>query len=162
MWLAAANIWTGSPLFALWVGSQTQGSGPPKMGSVAVVVVVMAATCFALVALLARLGAAHERLTGQVSQVRDHAPWLRSMRGERPLYAGEAPQLSGLDRVLVGMVVIVVVVFEVWFLFFAGSPFAGSSPRREADLSLPLTEDDAPHQGLYAAEPLAVGAQSGR
>ena len=41
MWLAAANIWTGSPLFALWVGSRLQGSGPPKMSSIAAVVIVL-------------------------------------------------------------------------------------------------------------------------
>jgi len=131
MWLVAANIWTGGPLVALWIGSQTQGAGPPTMGSVAVVVVAMAVICFALAAALTRLGAMHERLTGQVSTVRHHAPWLRSMRGERPLYEGEVETISGLDRVLVGMVVIVVVLFEIWFLFFAGSPFAGGSPWRE-------------------------------
>jgi hypothetical protein len=131
MWIVSANIWTGGPLFALWVGSQTQGGGPPTMSSVVVVVLVMAAVCFSLAALLARLGAAHEQLTGQVSTVRDHAPWLRSMRGERPSYDGVMPQISGLDRVLVGMVVIVAVLFEVWFFFFSGSPLAGSSPWRE-------------------------------
>jgi hypothetical protein len=131
MWFVAANIWTGGPIVSLWVGSQTQGSGPPTMGSVVVVVVTMAIVCFGLVALLSRLGAAHERLTGVTSTVRDHAPWLRSMRGERPVYEGETAESSTLDRVLVGMVVIVAVLFEVWFLFFAGSPFAGSSPWRD-------------------------------
>lgn len=131
MWLTAANIWTGGPLLSLWVGSQTQGSGPPRMGSVAIVVLVMGAVCLGLVAALSWLGAAHERLTGRTSTVRDHAPWLRSMRGERPLYDGQASESSTLDRVVVGMVVLVAVLFEVWFLFFAGSPFAGSSPWRD-------------------------------
>ena len=131
MWLVAANIWTGAPLLSLWVGSQTQGSGPPAMHSVVIVVVVMACICFGLVALLSRLGSAHERLTGRTSTVRDHAPWLRSMRGERPVYEGETAKSSALDRVLIGMVVLVVVLFEIWFLFFSGSPFAGSSPWRD-------------------------------
>lgn len=131
MWLIAANIWTGGPIVSLWVGSQTQGSGPPTMGSVVVVVVTMAAVCFGLIAVLSQLGATHERLTGMTSTVRHHAPWLRSMRDERPVYEREAAEISTLDRVLVGMVVIVIILFEVWFLFFAGSPFAGSSPWRD-------------------------------
>jgi hypothetical protein len=132
MALAALNIWTGSPLLALWVGSQVQGGGAPTMEAVAVVVVVMAAVSLALVALLARLGRAHDRLVGFVPTVRDHAPWLRSMRGERPLYEGETPRLSALERILIAMVVIVFVALEVWFFFFAGSPIDQRSGRSGA------------------------------
>ena len=31
MAVLAMNIWTGGPLFALWLGSRVQGSGPPSM-----------------------------------------------------------------------------------------------------------------------------------
>jgi len=129
MWLAAANIWTGAPLLALWVGSQTQGSGPPTMSSVFVVVIVLAALEYGLVALLGGLGTAHERLSGHSATVRQHVAWLRSMRGERPLYAGERASLTSLERVLAATVVIVVVVFEIWFLFYSGSPFDSRTGR---------------------------------
>lgn len=132
MWLTAVNIWTGAPLLALWVGSQTQGGGPPTMSSVFVVVVVMAAACFGLVALLGWLGAAHDEMTGRTPQVSDHAPWLRSMRGERPLYPGEHAELTTLERVLVGMVVLVAVLFEIWFLLFSSSPIDGRTGRADA------------------------------
>src|SRR5689334_9239606 len=42
MAVAAVNVWTGSPLAALWIGSRLQGAGPPKMGPVFVVLVLIA------------------------------------------------------------------------------------------------------------------------
>lgn len=129
MGVAALNIWTGAPLIALWIGSQAQGSGPPTMTSVFVVVVVFAALAFGLIAVLGRLGQAHDRLVGHSPAVSAHVPWLRSMRGERPLYDDESPRLSGLERVLVAMVVVVVVLFEVWFLFYSTSPIDNRTGR---------------------------------
>jgi hypothetical protein len=121
--IVTVNVWTGSPLFALWVGSRVQGtSGPPKMEAFAVVAVVLIALSVGLVKLLAALGAAYDRTTGQTATVRDHTPWLRSMRGERPQYPGEAPRLTMLERTLVAMVLAVIVLFEVWFFFFSPSP----------------------------------------
>ena len=122
MGLAAMNVWTGSPLFALWVGSRVQGDGPPSMAAVAVVAIVLAVVSLLLVRLLGWLGARYEELSGQVSTVRTHAPWLRSMRGEREAYPGERPRLTTLERILVGTVIVAVGAFEVWFFFFSGSP----------------------------------------
>jgi hypothetical protein len=132
MGVAALNIWTGAPLVALWVGSQAQGSGHPTMTSVFVVVIVFAGLGYGLIAVLGRLGRAHDRLVGHSPTVSAHVPWLRSMRGERPLYDDESPRLSGLERVLVVMVVVVVVVFEVWFLFYSTSPIDQRSGRAAA------------------------------
>lgn len=129
MAVVAVNIWTGSPIFALWIGSQVQGEGPPKMSSVAVVAVVMAAVSFTLVQVLAALGRRHDELTGNFSQVRTHVSWLRSMRGERPLYPGERPRITALERVLVLTVGPATIAFQVWFLFFSGSPFDSRSGR---------------------------------
>jgi hypothetical protein len=123
------NIWTGSPVFALWVGSKTQGGGPPTMSSVAVVAVVLAAVSLLLVRLLALLGARYDKLTGRPAHVRRHVPWLRSMRGERPLYPGEAPSITVLERVLVVCVALALLAFEIWFLFYSGSPIDQRSGR---------------------------------
>ena len=41
MAVLAMNIWTGGPLFALWLGSRVQGSGPPSMTAVFVVAVTL-------------------------------------------------------------------------------------------------------------------------
>ena len=116
------NVWTGSPLLALWVGSRVQGSGPPKMTAVFVVALVLAIVSLLLVRILAILGAAYDDLTGQAPTVRTHAPWLRSMRGERERYAEDEPRLTALERMLVVMVVAAIATFEVWFFFFSGSP----------------------------------------
>src|SRR5918911_2969256 len=116
--IVSVNVWTGSPLFAVWVGSRVQGTGPPKMQSFAVAAIVLVAMSVALVKLLAFLGSAYDRASGQTPTVRAHTPWLRSMRGERPQYPGESPRLTTLERILVGMVLAVFVLFEVWFFFF--------------------------------------------
>ena len=129
MTVVGVNVWTGSPLLALWIGSRVQGTGPPKMAAFAVFVLVLIATSVALVRLLSVLGAAYDRMTGQTQTVRAHAPWLRSMRGERPQYPGEKPTLTMLERILVAMVLVVVILFEVWFFFFSPSPIDQRSGR---------------------------------
>jgi len=128
----ALNVWTGGPLLALWVGSRAQGSGPPTMTAVFVVVVVLALVSFTLVWVLGRLSRVYEQMTGQGPTVRQHTPWLRSMRGERPEYEGVKPTLTTPERILVGMVVIAVVAFEIWFFFFSTSPIDNRSGRAAA------------------------------
>jgi hypothetical protein len=128
---ASLNIWTGGPLFALWVGSRVQGDGPPTMGAFFVVTVVLLAVALALVRLVSILESRYEALTHQPSAVRKHAPWLRSMRGERKQYADERPQLTAPERVLVICAVVAVAVFEFWFFFLSGSPIDQRSGRGE-------------------------------
>src|SRR3954447_16886071 len=129
MLLVALNVWTGSPLLALWVGSRVQGSGPPAMGAIAVVVVVFAVISFMLATVLSRLGTSYDALTGQAPQVQQHVPWLRSMRGERPVYPGMRAHLTALEQVLVVVVVTCFLAFEIWFFFFSTSPIDQRSGR---------------------------------
>ena len=129
MAITTINVWTGSPMLALWVGSRVQGAGPPTMGAFAVVAVTLGAVSFALVRLLARVEAVYDRITGRQSTVRRHVPWLRSMRGERPHEDERARHLSPLDVVLIVTVVVAVVAFEIWFFFFSGSPIDQRSGR---------------------------------
>jgi hypothetical protein len=127
--IVTLNVWTGGPLFALWVGSRFQGSGPPKMSSIFVVAGVLAAVSFVLVRALAILGASYDETTGQTPTVRAHTPWLRSMRGEREQYEGVRTHLTALERFLVATVIVVVALFEVWFFFFSTSPIDNRSGR---------------------------------
>ena len=129
MSITTINVWTGSPLLALWVGSRVQGSGSPSMGAFAVVGLTLGAVSLALVRLLARLEGVYDRVTGRERMVRRHVPWLRSMRGERPHEDNRARQLSPLDVILIVTVVVAVVTFEIWFFFFSGSPIDGRSGR---------------------------------
>jgi hypothetical protein len=129
MLAVALNVWTGSPLLALWIGSRLQGSGPPKMGPVFVVVVAFAVLSFSLATLLARLGDVYNRMTGQTAMVHRHVAWLRSMRGERPQYPGERAQVTALEQILIVTVVLCILAFEIWFFFFSGSPIDQRSGR---------------------------------
>jgi hypothetical protein len=114
------NIWTGAPLLALWVGSQVAGPSGLSMTAVGVVVVVLVALVIALTALLTRINERYDALTGRAAE-RRVAPWMRSMRGEREDYARRRQGVSAVERVVVVSVTAAVLVFNVWFFFFAGS-----------------------------------------
>lgn len=121
MGVVTLNIWTGAPLLGLWVGSRVAPESGISMFAFFVVAVVIGATAWVLLRLLARLQAAHARLAGR-PVARRQTTWLRAMSGERsPGRGGEAPPMSGADYVVVAMVVLAVAAFEVWFFFFAGS-----------------------------------------
>ena len=51
------------------------------------------------------------------------------MRGERPHEHKGGRELSPLDVVLIVTVVVAVVMFEIWFFFFSGSPIDSRSGR---------------------------------
>jgi small-conductance mechanosensitive channel len=92
------------------------------MSAVFVVVVVLAVSCLGLAAVLTWLSARYDELTGRSAAARRTSPWLRSMRGEREELARARHGISAIERVVVVAVVVCVLVFEVWFFFFAGSP----------------------------------------
>jgi hypothetical protein len=119
MALAAVNLFTGAPLFAIWVGARVQGdAGGLSMTAVVTVVVVLALACAALVWALNALGAKHDELIGRPA-ARRQSPWMRAFN--TPSGRSQAASLGALDRVLVGAVVLAVLAFETWFFFFAGS-----------------------------------------
>jgi hypothetical protein len=123
MAIVAINIWTGSPLLALWLGSRFQtGSDHPEMGAVLAVIAALAVQSYFLTKLLARLGSMDQALSGRARpRYREPPPWLRSMRGERSRYA-ERQALTTLDRILVVAFVLAVLTMQLWFFFIAGSP----------------------------------------
>jgi hypothetical protein len=120
--LLSVNLWTGAPLFAIWVGSQVQGrSGTGlTMGAVGAVIGVLAALVAVLVFLLIRVEAAYKFLSGEPVQKHRTAPWMRSLRDERPELAVKRPT-TGFEKAMIATVVLAVVTFEAWFFFFAGS-----------------------------------------
>jgi hypothetical protein len=120
--LVTINIWTGGPLFAVWVGSQVQGdTGSPSMAAVFTVVVVLAALVFVLAGALTWLNAKYDEITGRPPAARQTSPWLRSMRDERESDVRRKYGISAVERVVVITVVAAVLAFEIWFFFFAGS-----------------------------------------
>jgi hypothetical protein len=126
----ALNVWTGSPLLALWIGSRIQGEeSQPSMGAYVAVIACLGVFSFVLYQALKRVGHAYQEATGTLPSVRTHAPWLRSMRGERPDYRGSSARVGGAEKVVVVTVIIAVVAFELWFFFLSGSSIGGGSGR---------------------------------
>ncbi|MEX2195097.1 MAG: hypothetical protein WD844_07405 [Thermoleophilaceae bacterium] len=122
MTVLGVNIWTGAPVFAVWVGSKVQeAQGQLSMLAVFTVVVVLAVVVAVLAIALSATGAYYDRLTGRPQGARQAAPWLRSMRGERPQEIAKEHGLTSLEKIMVGSVVGGVLAFEIWFFFFAGS-----------------------------------------
>jgi len=118
----ALNIWTGSPLLALWIGSRLQGDeSQASMTAIVAVVGCLALFSIGLYQVLKRVMHAYQETTGTLPTVRTHAPWLRSMRGERPEYQAMAT-ISGAERIIVVTVILAAAVFEIWFFFLSGSP----------------------------------------
>jgi hypothetical protein len=120
--LCSINLWTGAPLFAIWVGSKVQGNlNNISMTALLSVVVVLAATVFGLAYILTLLNNKYDDLTGRPQTARQTSPWLRSMRDEREDDVRHKYGIGGIERVVVICAVAGVLAFEVWFFFFAGS-----------------------------------------
>ena len=120
--LCSINLWTGAPLFAVWVGSRVQGNvNNLSMTAVVSVIVVLAAMVFLLAMALTWLNAKYDDLSGRPAAARQTSPWLRSMRDEREHDVREKYGISGVERIVVICAVAGVLAFELWFFFFAGS-----------------------------------------
>lgn len=120
--LAAVNVWTGAPLLAVWVGSQVQGGQTVSVWGVLTVLVVFAALAFLLASALVRLSVKYDQLTGRPAVVGQTSPWRRRMLGELDEHFRIRYDLSAPERVVAGCVLAALLVFEVWFFFFSGSP----------------------------------------
>lgn len=122
MGVLTLNAFTGSPVFAAWVGSRVQGAGPPTMAGFGTTAVTLAGLTYAIVRLLAHAGRAHDRLTGHVPTVGRHVPWLRHAARERSAEERGNAGLSALEVILVLMVFAAATAFEIWFFLYSPSP----------------------------------------
>jgi hypothetical protein len=123
--LLSINIWTGGPVFALWIGSQFQGwiesraagTGVSVEGVLAVVV-VLAAVETALVRLVTKVGDAYDKLIGRPHKGRRRTtPWLRSLGGEDQKSEQDKHGVSAVERIAIISVVACVLAFEAWLFF---------------------------------------------
>jgi hypothetical protein len=125
--LCSINMWTGVPLFAVWVGSKVQGNlNNLSMTALFTVVVVLAAGVFLLAWALTWINAKYDQVSGRPAGARHTSPWLRSMRDEREVDSRQKSPITPIERVLVISVVAAVLALEVWFFFFAGSSLPSS------------------------------------
>jgi multisubunit Na+/H+ antiporter MnhB subunit len=121
MAVAAMTLWVGIPLGWLWIGSQLVDSSQPSLGPYMVVVVGIIASVIADALLISRLNRKYQSVTGGTGHVRVQLPWMKSMRGER-----ERPrEMSVLDAILIGTVILAGLTAFLWFVLLAGSPLPG-------------------------------------
>lgn len=116
-----ANIWTGCPLLALWVGSQVVGQQALSMAAVGVVIVVLATLVCVMTVCLTWLNNTYDELTGRPLGDR-RAPWLRSMSANTEGRTPRRPEITAPERIVIVNVYIAVTAFVVWYVFLAGSP----------------------------------------
>lgn len=123
MAVVGLNLWTGAPLFSLWVGSRFQHAqaGGLTMATVGIVFAVMAVSIFVLYRALQWLDVRFGEVIGRKPGTRQALPWLKSVSGERLPAKRPREPLTPLERALVLIVLVAVGCFEVWFFFFAGS-----------------------------------------
>src|SRR5712671_990963 len=81
--LVSINLWTGGPLFALWVGSRVQASiGTLSMAAVGATIAVLIVVTYVLYKILAWLNVRYYAAIGR-KLPREQAAWLKPMSGER-------------------------------------------------------------------------------
>jgi len=113
------NLWTGSPLLALWVGSEAADQQELSMLAVFVVVLVLAALTVAIAVSLLWLDGRYRLLVGHPLR-EGRLTWLRAFNAQ-----GEPVRqvpMSLLEQIVTVVVYIAVIALIVWLLFFAGSP----------------------------------------
>jgi MFS family permease len=117
--MAAGSIvmWLVSPIVWLWIASRMTSSSQPSLGPYALVLVGMVLTAVVIGKFLGVVNRAHMRVTGRLTDKRDHASWNRSMRGERRA----ANDRGVLEQVMLISVGCALVLFGIWFFGFAGS-----------------------------------------
>jgi hypothetical protein len=116
--LVSINLWTGGPVFALWVGSRVQASiGTLSMAAVGATIGVLGVVTYILYKVLAWLNVRYYAAIGR-PMPRQQLAWLRPMSGERRAIQVRRP-LSGVEKIVVASVVVVVEAFLIWFFFFA-------------------------------------------
>jgi hypothetical protein len=119
--LLSVNLWTGSPLLAVWLGSRVEKAiGSLSMAAVGVVILALAVQSLVLLRILAALNRSYDELLGREA-TRYQAPWLKSLGAERKDTAAAKHPLGTVEKFVIASVVVAVCGFEVWFFFFAGS-----------------------------------------
>ncbi len=122
--LITVNIVTGGPLLSLWIGSRIQTAvGSLSMAAVAATIGVLAVVTYVLYKALTYVNAAYNEAIGR-RMARQQLPWHKPMSGERRTLETDRP-LSAMERIVVGLAVLAVLGFEIWFFVFAHARLPG-------------------------------------
>jgi hypothetical protein len=117
MAVGSVFLWIGIPVGWIYAVSKLVNSSQPSLGPYVLLIVGIPITMAIWGKILFGLDNAYARVTGQESEVRFRAPWLKSMRGERDTRR----RLTVLEMTMIVSVSIALVGFAIWFFGFAGS-----------------------------------------
>jgi hypothetical protein len=116
---ATINIWTGCPLFALWVAAQVADERRITLTVLGVFLVAVAVLEGLTIIALGWLSNVYDELTGR-RRVERRSPWLRAMSAEDERHVSQRAGISLLERIVMVNVYFAVIAFVVWYVFFAG------------------------------------------
>lgn len=114
------NLWTGAPLFSLWIGSRIVGQRELSMAAIGAVVVTLAALVVPMAFMLGWLDATYKRLTGHPLR-ENRATWLRSMNADRET-VGEGIRETALERIVMVQTYVATIILVVYFFLVPSSP----------------------------------------
>jgi hypothetical protein len=114
------NLWTGAPLFSLWIGSRVVGQRELSMAAIGVVVVTLAVLVVSMAFLLSWLDATYRTLTGHPLR-ENRATWLRTMNIERET-VGEGVRTSALERIVMIQTYVATIILIAYFFLVPTSP----------------------------------------
>ena len=117
MAVGSVILWIGIPIGWIYAVSHMVDSSQPSLGPYVLLIFGIPITMALFGKLLFGLDHVYARVTGQDSEVRFRAAWLKSMRGER----SSARRLTVLEMTMIISVSIALVGFAIWFFGFAGS-----------------------------------------
>lgn len=111
-----AVVGIGVPVLWIWIGSQVQESTAPSWTALAVVHVGMITTLLGLAGLFSFV------ISRSQSRKRARVDWMRGQSEERP--RNTIAEVHPLEMIVIFAVFVDVLVFLVWFFFFAdpGNP----------------------------------------
>jgi hypothetical protein len=117
MAIGSVLMWLGVPFAWIYFVSQSVKSSQPTMGPYVLLLFGIPISMVVIGKFLGRLNRIYADVTHTTPEVNVPLPWLRSLRGER----GSGRPRTILDVVMVVSVSIAMVLFGIWFFFFAGS-----------------------------------------
>lgn len=118
MLLAAFSLWTAIPLTWLYIGSKVSETQFPSGGPYAVVAVGIIASVLIVAWLIGRLNNLYVRITGTNRLTPIRPAWLKSMRDT----GGVQSNVTVVEAVLMGSVMLAALALTIWFFLLAGSP----------------------------------------
>ena len=118
MLLAAFSLWTAIPLSWLYIGSKVSETQFPSGGPYAVVAVGIVVSIIFIAWLIGRLNGLYVRITGTNRLAPIRPAWLKSMRDTGSMQSN----VTVVEAVLMGSVMLAALALTVWFFLLAGSP----------------------------------------